>query len=146
MSLQYDAPSISAQWDNERETHIAVATAIHAIASGARTPEVIWDDPTDAECDQVARAIEDYVANGVFSAEPDGRYPWGQDSVVIAAHISAAEGKLAEETEEWEAWEDGARDDAVRFIVPAGGVVDIAEAGAAALGVDVSERLNVARV
>ena len=52
----------------------------------------------------------------------------------------------AEETEEWEAWEDGARDDAVRFIIPAGGVVDIAEAGAAALGVDVSERLNVDRV
>ena len=143
MSLQYNVTSTSAQWVNERETHIAVATAIHAIASGARTPEVIWDDPTDAECDQVAGAIEDYVANGVFSAEPDGRYPWGQDSVVIAAHISAAEEKLAEETEEWE---DGARDDAVRFIVPAGGVVDIAEAGAAALGVDVSERLNVARV
>ena len=52
----------------------------------------------------------------------------------------------SEEVEAWEAWEDGARDDAVRFIVPAGGVVDIAEAGAAALGVDVSERLNVARV
>ena len=52
----------------------------------------------------------------------------------------------AEDVEAWEAWEDGARDDAVRFIIPAGGVVDIAEAGAAALGVDVSERLNVARV
>ena len=52
----------------------------------------------------------------------------------------------AEDVEAWEAWEDGARDDAVRFIVPAGGVVDIAEVGAAALGVDVSERLNVARV
>ena len=52
----------------------------------------------------------------------------------------------AEDVEAWEAWEDGARDDAVSFIVPAGGVVDIAEAGAAALGVDVSERLNVARV
>ena len=146
MSLQYSAPSISAQWANERETHIAVATAIHAIADNRRTPEVIWDNPTNAEWDHVAMAVENYVDNGVFSAEPDGRYPWGQDSVVIAAHISAAEEKLAEETEEWEAWEDGARDDAVRFIVPAGGVVDIAEAGAAALGVDVSERLNVARV
>ena len=52
----------------------------------------------------------------------------------------------SEEVEAWEAWEDGARDDAVRFIVPAGGGVDIAEAGAAALGVDVSEQLNVARV
>ena len=89
MSLQYSAPSISAQWANERKTHIAAATAIHAIASGERTPEVIWDDPTDAECDQIATAVENYVDNGVFSAEPDGRYAWGQESVVIAAHISA---------------------------------------------------------
>ena len=89
MSLQYSAPSISAQWANERETHIAVATAIHAIASGARTPEVIWDNPTNAECDHVAMAVENYVDNGVFSAEPDGRYAWGQESVVIAAPISA---------------------------------------------------------
>lgn len=112
MSLQYSAPSIPAQWANERETHIAVATAIHAIASGARTPEVIWDDPTDAECDHVAMAVQNYIDNDLYPAEDDGRYAWGQDSVVIAAHISAAEEKLAEETEEteeWEAWEDGAR-------------------------------------
>lgn len=89
MSLQYSAPSISAQWANERETHIAVATAIHAIASGARTPEAIWEAPTAAEWDHVAMAVENYVDNGVFSAEPDGRYAWGQESVLIAAHISA---------------------------------------------------------
>ena len=84
MSLQYSAPSISAQWANERETHIAVVTAIHAIASGARTPEAIWECPTAAEWDHVAMAVENYVDNGVFSAEPDGRYAWGQESVVIA--------------------------------------------------------------
>ena len=83
MSLQYNAPAISAQWANERETHIAVATAIHAIASGARTPEAIWEAPTAAEWDHVAMAVENYVDNGVFSAEPDGRYAWGQESVVI---------------------------------------------------------------
>ena len=88
MSLQYSAPSISAQWANERETHIAVATAIHAIAGGKRTPELIWENPTPAEWDHVAMAIENYVDNDVFSAEPDGRYAWGQESVVIAAHIS----------------------------------------------------------
>ena len=89
MALQYQAPTIPAQWANERETHIAVATAIHAIAGGARTPEVIWGNPTNTEFDQVAMAVENYVDNGVFSAEPDGRYAWGQESVVIAAHISA---------------------------------------------------------
>lgn len=48
--------------------------------------------------------------------------------------------------EVWEAWEDGKRDEAERFLVPLGGTFDVAEAGAAALGVDVSESLNVARV
>ena len=91
MSLQYSAPSISAQWANERGTHIAVATAIHAIADNRRTPEVIWYNPTNAEFDHVAMAVENYVDNGVFSAEPDGRYAWGQESVVIAAHISAGD-------------------------------------------------------
>ncbi len=52
----------------------------------------------------------------------------------------------ATEVEEWEAWEDEKRDEAKRFMVPAGGVVDIAEAAAQALGVDVSESLNVERV
>ena len=50
------------------------------------------------------------------------------------------------EIEIWEAWIDGDRDNAERFSVPAGGMVDIAEAGAAALGVEVSESLNVVRV
>lgn len=52
----------------------------------------------------------------------------------------------AEEFEVWEAWEDGKRDEAERFLVPVGGTFDVAEAGAQALGVDVSDILNVARV
>ena len=48
--------------------------------------------------------------------------------------------------EVWEAWEDGRRDEAERFLVPEGGTFDVAQAGARALGVDVSESLNVARV
>lgn len=48
--------------------------------------------------------------------------------------------------EVWTAWEDGARDDAVTFLVPLNGeAFDVADAGAQALGVDVSERLNVER-
>ena len=52
-------------------------------------PEAIWEAPTAAEWDHVAMAVENYVDNGVFSAEPDGRYAWGQESVVIAPAISA---------------------------------------------------------
>lgn len=48
--------------------------------------------------------------------------------------------------EVWEAWEDGKRDEAERFLVPLGGTFDVAQAGADALGVEVSEALNVARV
>lgn len=48
--------------------------------------------------------------------------------------------------EVWEAWEDGKRDEAQQFLVPEGGFFDVAEAGARALGVEVSESLNVARV
>ena len=49
------------------------------------------------------------------------------------------------ETETWETWLDGHRDDAVRFEVPLEGLFDVAEAGASALGIDVCEELNVAR-
>lgn len=49
-------------------------------------------------------------------------------------------------SEVWQAWLDGQKDDAERFFVPLGGTADVAELGANALGVDVSEALNVARV
>lgn len=52
----------------------------------------------------------------------------------------------AAKTETWEAWLDGKRDEAVQFEAPVGGTFDIAEAGAAALGIAVCEELNVARV
>lgn len=48
--------------------------------------------------------------------------------------------------EAWEAWEDGKRDESVIFLVPIGGTYDIASAGAEALGVDVSEYLNVSKI
>lgn len=49
-------------------------------------------------------------------------------------------------SEVWQAWLDGQKDDAERFFVPLGGTADVAELGAQALGVDVSESLNVARI
>ncbi len=80
---QYPAPQIDRAWADSRETHIAVATAIHALRSDDRTPEMIWEDPTSAEWDQVCMAVENYVGAGVFLAEADGRYPWGCETVVL---------------------------------------------------------------
>jgi hypothetical protein len=51
----------------------------------------------------------------------------------------------AAQTETWEAWLDGKRDESVTFEVPVEGTFDVAEAGAAALGVEVCEELNVQR-
>ena len=49
--------------------------------------------------------------------------------------------------EVWRAWEDGEKDDAVEFLVPLDGKAhDVADIGASALGVDVSDRLNVEAV
>ena len=71
------------QWASSRETHPAVACAIHAIADHRRTATAIWEAPTDAEVDHVKMAVEEYVREGDFSAEDDGRYPWGLETVVL---------------------------------------------------------------
>lgn len=81
--LQYTAPTISREWAASRETHIAVATAIHAISGPGRTPEAIWEDPTPAEWDHVCMAVENYIGAGLFPAEDDGRYPWGGEAVTL---------------------------------------------------------------
>jgi hypothetical protein len=52
---------------------------------------------------------------------------------------------MSNETETWLAWIDGNKYDAVEFEAPVGGAFDVAEAGASALGVEVSEALNVER-
>lgn len=49
------------------------------------------------------------------------------------------------ETETWIAWIDGDKENAVEFEVPLGDTYDVASAGADALGVELSEELNVAR-
>ena len=97
----------------------------------------VYENLADAE-----KALEEAIAEGqAFNDE------YAQECADAGCEVPrAADFFSIVEGEAWDAWEDGARDDAVRFIVPAGGGVDIAEAGAAALGVDVSEQLNVARV
>lgn len=83
MNRNYTRPQINADWALSRETHQAVATAIHAIADSSRSAEAIWDAPTPAEWDHVVMAVEEYVRLGDFPAEPDGRYPWGMEFVVL---------------------------------------------------------------
>lgn len=82
MNRMYPTP---ADWAESRETHPAVAMAIHAIADERRTAEAIWEAPTSAEWDHVAMAVENYLIHGDFEPEADGRYPWGLEAVVVEA-------------------------------------------------------------
>ena len=84
-ALQFAVPQISATWAASRETHLAVATAIHAVSSDSRTPEMIWEDPTQNEFQNVEMAVQNYIEAGEFPAEDDGRYAWGEESIIIAA-------------------------------------------------------------
>jgi hypothetical protein len=82
MTTQYRTPTVAADWASSRQTDLAVAVAIHAIASSNRTPEAIWEAPTKAEWDHVCMAVADYVAADVFEADPNG-YCWGQETIHI---------------------------------------------------------------
>ena len=77
----YNCPKVFARWCEVRETHPAVAAAIHAIASSKRDPQEIWAEPTETEWDNVTMAVEEYVRAGLFPAEDDGRYPWGFEAI-----------------------------------------------------------------
>lgn len=70
-------------WSTSRNTHIAVASAIHAIADDRRSAEAIWDSPTQAEWDHVRMAVNEYIEHGDFPAEPDNRYFWGNEIVTL---------------------------------------------------------------
>jgi hypothetical protein len=72
-----------AQWADSRETHIAVAAAIHAIADNSRRAETIWASPTSAEVDHVTLALEEYRTHGDTDPEPNGVYCWGDDNVTL---------------------------------------------------------------
>ena len=80
---QYKTPVVAANWAESRETHAAVATAIHAIADNRRTPEQIWENPTQAEWDHVTMAVQNYIENDLFTPEDDGRCCWGLEAIEI---------------------------------------------------------------
>lgn len=84
MTRNYRTPTVAASWANSRETDMAVATAIHAIADSSRSADAIWEAPTPAEWDHVQMAVEEYVRNGDFGYDPAG-YCWGQEIVRITA-------------------------------------------------------------
>ena len=73
------------EWADCRETHKAVAVAIHAISDSSRSPETIWADPTPTEVDHVTMAVEEYMIHGDFERQDDGRYMWGLEAVEIPA-------------------------------------------------------------
>lgn len=85
MNTQYRAPAVSAGWAETRETHIAVAMAIHAIADKRRSPQAIWEAPTAAEWDTVVIAVQNYIDAGIFDAEDNGHYPWGKETILLTA-------------------------------------------------------------
>lgn len=87
MPLQFEVPHVEHQWADSRETHIAVATAIHAISLPGRSAEAIWEEPSVAEWGQVHIAVENYIDSGVFSAQDNGRYPWGEECVIIEVQV-----------------------------------------------------------
>ena len=80
-ALQYSTPTVPARWIETRETHPAVAMAIHAIADNRRSANVIWEAPTPAEWDHVTMAVEQYVHAGMF--DRDDTFSWGAETVTI---------------------------------------------------------------
>ena len=87
MNRNYENPNINSNWAGSRETHIAVATAIHAIADKIRTPEAIWEAPTPAEWNHVEMAVAEYIAHGDFEPKQDCRYFWGQETVFVKGEL-----------------------------------------------------------
>ena len=85
MNRNYETPRVDPQWANSRDTHMAVAVAIHAIGDQRRSPEAIWEAPTPAEWDHVEMAVGEYVSHGDFEAELDG-YSWGQETVRLEVY------------------------------------------------------------
>src|SRR5208282_4116110 len=80
----FTRPQVDPQWATSRETHMAVATAIHAITDRTRTPEAIWEAPTATEWDHVAMAVSEYVTAGDFEPEANDRYQWGQEAISLS--------------------------------------------------------------
>jgi hypothetical protein len=72
-------------WAESHETHIGVANAIFAISDSKRPAEAIWEDPTNAECQHVKMALEQYIAADLIEPSADGRYCWGVGFITLHA-------------------------------------------------------------
>lgn len=70
------------QWAQSRCIETEVAAAIHEVAGGNRTPELVWEQPTDAEHDNVMMCLNEWAANGDIEADV---YQWGTPFTVTAA-------------------------------------------------------------
>jgi len=81
--LQYQTPPVAKDWADSRETHMAVAVAIHAIATSKRSPEEIWEAPTSSEWDHVKMAVQNYADNGLYSVEIGETVHWGVESFEV---------------------------------------------------------------
>jgi hypothetical protein len=79
----YLRPRVEPKWAESRETHIAVATAIFAIAGPDRSPDAIWGNPTEVEWNQVRMAVEQYIREGDFPPASDNRYSWKQEGIEL---------------------------------------------------------------
>jgi hypothetical protein len=80
MTRNYKGPRIDSDWASGRETHPAVATAIHAIADSNRSPDSIWEAPTPVEWDHVGMAVQEYIAHGDYEPTTDKHHnadAWG---------------------------------------------------------------------
>jgi hypothetical protein len=83
MSRNYLRPRVDSNWADSRKTHIAVATAIFAIARPDRSPDVICENPTEVERNHVRMAVEQYLREGNFPPASDNRYPWRQEVIEL---------------------------------------------------------------
>lgn len=82
-NANYTIREVPSNWAESRETSAVVAMAIFAIASGSRTPEVIWAEPMNNEWDMVVSIVEQATGNGDFEADEDGEYQWGEETIRI---------------------------------------------------------------
>lgn len=83
----YSHPAVSPEWAERHDTHMAVATAIHAIADQNRSVEEIWQHPTPAERNHVAALVASYLEHGAFSPTADHKYAWGAEAIAIPAFM-----------------------------------------------------------
>lgn len=64
-------------WGAARGTHIAVALAIHKIATEKRPAQEIWEAPTIDEFETVGHIVVSMIEGGMFRPTLDGNYHWG---------------------------------------------------------------------